>query len=148
MKKTLACLLLFIACIIIFTGCTQNDNDNSQIRLEINRKKFTFEVAKSEEKKQKGLAGIKSLDPNKGMIFIFDKSDYLQFWMKDTLIPLQILFINGCEIVDAQETKVGEDPSNPQIIYKSKAPADKAIEVNQNTFEEDIVGQKIQEFCK
>lgn len=81
------------------------------------------------------------------MIFLYDKSSYLQFWMKDTLIPLQIIFVNGCEIVDIQEMAVEKDPANPQKIYRSQELADKAIEVNRLTFQKEIVGQKVNSLC-
>lgn len=147
MKRMIA-YLLFSACIIIFTGCTPNYNDNSKLKLEINGKKLSLEVAKSVNKQSRGLSNRNNLGDNEGMLFIFDKSDYLQFWMKDTLIPLQIIFVKGCTIVDVQEMAIEEDPQNPKTIYRSKQPADKAIEVNPKKFSTNIVGQEIDRLCK
>lgn len=146
MKRMIA-YLLFSACIIIFTGCTPNYNDNSKLKLEINGKKLSLEVAKSVNKQSRGLSNRNNLGDNEGMLFIFDKSDYLQFWMKDTLIPLQIIFVDGCKIVDVQEMAVEQDPKNPVKIYRSNESANKAIEVGSNTFSDNIVGEQISALC-
>lgn len=82
------------------------------------------------------------------MLFLFDDKNYLQFWMKDTLIPLEIIFIDGCKIVDVQSMPVEKDPQNPQTIYRSKEPADKAIEINENSFSKETIGQEIDQLCK
>jgi uncharacterized membrane protein (UPF0127 family) len=85
---------------------------------------------------------------NEGMLFIFDQKDYPQFWMKDTPIPLQLLIIDGCRIVDLIEMEKEKDPSNPQKIYKSSQKADKAIELNTATFNRSIIGKEIKDLCK
>ena len=61
--------------------------DNSQ-------HKFVIEVARTPQEKATGLMGRKSLDPNGGMLFIFDPPQDISMWMKDTLIPLDMIFVN------------------------------------------------------
>jgi uncharacterized membrane protein (UPF0127 family) len=65
---------------------------------------------------------------------VFDETQRLSFWMKNTLIPLSIAFIDpGWRINDIQDM----DPPKPggQIpIYLSKHPARYALEVNQSFF--------------
>ncbi len=117
------------------------------MKLTIDNKTYRLEEARTDAEKSKGLSGRQNLDADAGMIFYFDKPDYLSFWMKDTLIPLQIIFVNGCEIVDIQEMAVESDPTNPQKTYKSKMIADKAIELNANSVQE-YIGQKINNLCK
>lgn len=145
--KRIITYFIFSACIIIFTGCTPNYNDNSGLKLEINGKKFQLEVARSIRKQSQGLSNRNELSENKGMLFIFDNRDYLQFWMKDTLIPLKIIFIDGCKIVDIQDMAVEGEPKNPKTIYRSRELADKAIETNLNTFSDNIVGDEISALC-
>ena len=134
--------------ILLFSGCSRNLNDHQFTSATIGEKKFNLEVAKSDEAKRAGLSGRKNLDSNGGMIFLYNAPDYLQFWMKDTLIPLQIIFVNGCEIVDIQEMAVEQNPSTPTRIYKSQKPADKAIELNKDSIDNKIVDEKIRELCK
>lgn len=62
--------------------------------IKINNKTYQVEIADTEEKRRKGLQGVSELKKNEGMLFIFDKPQTVQFWMKDTEIPLDIIFID------------------------------------------------------
>jgi len=139
-------ILIICASLITLTGCNWKNMENIQ-KVTLNNKKYTLEIAQTEAEKRKGLGGRETLESGSGMIFLYNQADYLQFWMKDTLVPLQIIFVNKCEIVDIQEMAVEKDPANPQTIYKSKAKADRAIELNTNSVPENIVGQKIEQLC-
>jgi len=55
---------------------------------------FFVEIADTPEKQTKGLMYRESLDENRGMLFIFDKQGNYSFWMKNTLIPLDIIWLN------------------------------------------------------
>lgn len=68
--------------------------------------------------------------------------------MKNTYIPLQIIFIDGCTVVDIQEMTVEKNPANPEKLYRSKHPADKVIELNSQSVSEKIIGLKINELCR
>jgi uncharacterized membrane protein (UPF0127 family) len=142
--KQFACYLLLTTFCFIFAGCTKNIN---RVNVQIGGKSFALETARTDTERAKGLSSRKVLASNQGMIFYFDKLDYQQFWMKDTLIPLQIIFVNGCEVVDIQEMEVEKDPVNPQKLYRSSAPADKAIELSSNSVSKNLIGQKIKELC-
>jgi len=54
---------------------------------------FTVEVAATEEQQEKGLMFRKSLAGDRGMIFPYDPPQEVAFWMKNTLIPLDIVYI-------------------------------------------------------
>ena len=54
---------------------------------------FKVEIATKPEDQEYGLMNRKSLPDNTGMLFIFPTADDVSFWMKDTLIPLDMLFI-------------------------------------------------------
>jgi uncharacterized membrane protein (UPF0127 family) len=53
------------------------------------------EVASTQPQVQKGLMFRKSLAPDRGMLFLFSKEDSLQFWMFQTLIPLDIIWMDS-----------------------------------------------------
>ena len=55
---------------------------------------FFVEVAKTESEKEQGLMFRTKLDPDKGMLFIFDNEGEYSFWMKNTLIPLDIIWMD------------------------------------------------------
>jgi len=64
------------------------------IIVNINNKQYKVEEAKTEEERRKGLQGVKELPKDEGMLFYFDEPQEVSFYMKDTLIPLDIIFIN------------------------------------------------------
>ena len=56
--------------------------------------KFKLKIANTPYLRQKGLMFVKSLSDNEGMIFVYDEDIVMNFWMKNTFIPLDILFLN------------------------------------------------------
>jgi hypothetical protein len=56
---------------------------------------FTVEVAASPEEQERGLMFRRSVAPDRGMIFPYDPPQEVAFWMKNTLIPLDIVFIGA-----------------------------------------------------
>ena len=57
--------------------------------------RFAVEVARTVEEQARGLMFRESLGANQGMIFPFDPPREASFWMKETLIPLDIIFIRA-----------------------------------------------------
>ena len=55
---------------------------------------FAVEIAATNSEREKGLMGRQSLGADQGMIFIYDKPGYYSFWMKNTLIPLDIVWLD------------------------------------------------------
>ena len=55
---------------------------------------FDVQLAQNSIEKTRGLMFQKSLEQNKGMLFLFNKEAKYSFWMKNTLIPLDIIWIN------------------------------------------------------
>jgi uncharacterized membrane protein (UPF0127 family) len=92
------------------------------------------EIADTDAERQTGLMGRTTLAGDAGMLFVFDQEQTLSFWMKDTLIPLSIAYIDAeGRIVDIQDMQPLDDIP-PQ--YVSAEPAQYALEVNQGFFEE------------
>lgn len=65
-----------------------------KIPLYIHQKEIRVEVAQTPEERSRGLMGRKHLGKDEGMLFAFETEDYHGFWMKDTVIPLSIAFID------------------------------------------------------
>lgn len=80
------------------------------ITIEIGNKEYKVQEARTEEEKEKGLQGVTELPEDEGMLFYFDPPEDVSMWMKDTLIPLDIVFIND----DEEVVYVGEGVPNTE----------------------------------
>jgi uncharacterized membrane protein (UPF0127 family) len=56
---------------------------------------LTLETARTEPAREQGLMNRAVLSPHTGMLFVFDSDERVDFWMKDTLVPLDMIFIAG-----------------------------------------------------
>jgi uncharacterized membrane protein (UPF0127 family) len=59
-----------------------------RVIVNIGKKTYNCQVAKTAEEKRKGLMGVENLPPDEGMLFVWDDEATREMWMKDTLIPL------------------------------------------------------------
>jgi uncharacterized membrane protein (UPF0127 family) len=92
------------------------------------------EIADDSAEQAQGLMNRTSLGENRGMLFVFEEEATLSFWMRNTLIPLSVAYIDSeGRIVDIQKMEPLDDEP-PQ--YVSAEPAQYALEVNQDFFEE------------
>ena len=62
--------------------------------IHIGDKEYNVKEAHTEEEKRKGLQDVTELPKNEGMLFFFDEPQEVSIWMQNTLIPLDIIFIN------------------------------------------------------
>ncbi len=101
-------------------------------------RRFGVEVAVTPEERRVGLSGREELAWDAGMLFVFEGERVLSFWMKDTLIPLDIVFIDGeRRIVDVQTMTPELDVATGDLtVYQSAEPARYALEVNAGVAEE------------
>ncbi len=141
--------LLFVVCIsLLLLGCSKvQPQPEKNITLEMKKVWVTFrpvnvsilaEKADTREKIDQGLMFRDSLGEKEGMFFYLSYNAYHPFWMFNTKIPLEIIFLNeNFSIIDIIEMDPCSDSGNETrmpncTIYFSKWPALYAIEVNQN----------------
>ncbi len=102
---------------------------------------LNVEVASSDPQRMQGLMFREKLGRNDGMLFIFDEPAYQSMWMKNTLIPLSVAFI------DADGRILNILDMEPQTLdtHSSAGPAVYAIETNKGWFAQNKVkpGEKV-----
>jgi hypothetical protein len=100
-------LLLFAGVLVLritSNPATNSINSKPTITVEIKDQKYYLEVASTPDTRQKGLMNRSELPANSGMLFIFEGTGIYPFWMKNTLIPLDIIWLNqNKEIVHIKE---------------------------------------------
>lgn len=111
--------------LIAFTACASGGPS-----VELGGKTFAVEIADTSEKQALGLMFRDSMSDDQGMVFIFPNEAPRSFWMKNTRIPLDIMYFDKeLKMVsisaDTPPCKVTRCPS-----YPSKAPAMYVLELN------------------
>lgn len=88
------------------------------------------EIAKTAQQQRTGLMNRKELASDHGMLFVFEQEEPLEFWMKNTLIPLDILyfdtdgrFVSSVTMVPCTETVCPTYPSDGPARYALEIPA-------------------------
>ena len=118
-------IITIILCFSFFKKSPATPLDTTKIVL--NNYEYQIEIARTSKQKEIGLSNRNSLCPNCGMIFLFEKDKILPFWMKDTLIPLDMIWINSnnkiTDIITATEI-------NSLKILQNTQPAKYVLELN------------------
>lgn len=92
-KKNLFAIIviLFISILFLIVFIVPKEKN----KVCFNENCFNVEVVSDQEELSKGLMFRDSLNKNSGMLFVFPEEDFYSFWMKNTLIPLDIIWINS-----------------------------------------------------
>ncbi len=102
---------------------------------------FNVEIAKTQQELSKGLMFRKNLEKNNGMLFVFEKEGDYPFWMKNTLIPLDIIWMDkNNKVVFINENSQPCEPSFCPSI-DPKVSAKYVLEINAGMVKE--IGLKV-----
>jgi len=98
------------------------DGESGQLKAE-----FLVELAQTAKQRQVGLMFRQHLEENSGMLFIFEQEKVHKFWMKDTYIPLDMIFIN----TDGEIVGIVEN-AQPQTLTPRfvNSPSRYVLEIN------------------
>jgi uncharacterized membrane protein (UPF0127 family) len=85
-----------------------------------------IEYATTEATREKGLGDRESIAPDYGMLFVFPKDDYYGFWMKDTLVPLDMFWLDA----KGQVVSIAQDvaPATYPHVFYPTSPARYVLE--------------------
>ena len=106
-----------------------------KVSLVINEVPVIVTLADTPEERARGLSNTPDLPDNEGMLFIFEEAGNYRFWMKDTLIPLDIIWIDNDQKIVHIERNV--QPDTYPTAFGPTEPARFVLEVNAffvNTF--------------
>jgi uncharacterized membrane protein (UPF0127 family) len=125
--KSLKCLLISLGFLLLFSACKaetpkvilQNKNGDKIF--------VSVEVVKTQEARQLGLMYRKSLAKKSGMLFIFENEREHPFTMKNTYIPLDMIFINRSKKIAGIVNNTAPKTKGP---YTINAPSLYVLEVN------------------
>lgn len=140
----------FLAASILFLICNgskaQEKKEGKSLlthrEIIVGGERLLVEVSFTPDALQRGLQFRNFLPENQGMLFVYESPQILTFWMKDTLIPLDIAFISEDGLVLNIDFM---NPDDGMKYYRSAGPARYAIEVNQGWFKNHgvIVGSRV-----
>jgi len=86
---------------------------------------FKVTLAQTTQEQARGLMDIKNLASDQALVFPFDKSDIKTFWMKNMLIPIDLIWLNESKVIGWEENML---PDNGERIYQSPSPANLVVE--------------------
>ena len=114
---------------VLFVAACGGDTRTAVVEAPNAAARFAVEVADSGDERAHGLMGRSSLPEDAGMLFVYDVPSSGGYWMKDTLIPLSVAFMDGggriLRILDMEPCHTDPCPVyDPGVTYES------ALEVN------------------
>ncbi len=138
MKNTLSVLLggsilAMLTCIAPIFGFAASDSPSDSTLTIATRDAhhlFTIEIARTPAEMERGLMFRDRLAPDHGMLFLYTEDRFVSFWMKNTLIPLDLIFADATgRILHIAERTV---PLSTDLIF-SEHPVRAVLEVNGGT---------------
>lgn len=139
-KRHYVIWLTIISLVFLVVGFRLNKKcekkDDSICVIPFTNTSLTVKVAYSQQRQEKGLMNVTSLKENEGMIFVYDNPNRLSFWMKNTLIPLSIAFVEtDGRIAEIYNMKVEGNKQDYEFpVYQSPTMVRYAIEAPSGWF--------------
>lgn len=122
---------LFLLSVNSFADKVNHEPKLAVVTLSADIHLIQAELAASPAEREKGLMYRKKLPENYGMLFVFENDARQCFWMKNTLLPLSIAFIDKNNVI----TNIEEMQANSLDQHCSKLPVRYALEMNKAWFD-------------
>jgi uncharacterized membrane protein (UPF0127 family) len=120
----------FLLCLAALGATAQEKFQATQIRVGAHPLKV--ELAVTDPQRMQGLMFREKLGKNDGMLFVFDETGYQSMWMKNTLIPLSVAFLDNDGVI----LNILDMEPHTLTPNMSAGPARYAIETNKGWFAE------------
>jgi uncharacterized membrane protein (UPF0127 family) len=102
--------ILSLMMLLILNGC--KSPETKAINISINQHRLSCELAQTQEQLAKGLMYRHQLAKDKGMLFIFSQEYHWPFWMKNTFIPLDIIWMDKDKRIVHTQKNLTSCPKN------------------------------------
>jgi uncharacterized protein len=125
-------LIYFLIVTLFLSAAAQPaEARDNRIKLQLNGHAIRAEVARTQDERSKGLMHRRYMGKNDGMLFVFEQPQPVSMWMKNTLIPLSVAFI------DEQGRIINIAEMLPETLdsHSSLALAKYALEMNAGWFD-------------
>ncbi len=99
--------------------------DLPRVALQVGTVKVQAQVADDDDERAKGLMFVRAMPEDEGMLFVWPEKAERSFWMRNTYIPLDLLFIDGRRIV-----RIVQGVPLDESALPSGQPVDKVLEMN------------------
>lgn len=118
--------LMLLVLMLLLSGCADAAN-----WVELGGQRYKVEIADDDAERARGLMFRDELEAGSGMIFLHDREEPQAYWMKNTRIPLDILYFDDARRLVAQQRDVPPcSAGNACPPYPSNAPARYVLELN------------------
>ena len=122
---------LFSSLAMLFLGCAALPGCASNTWVEVGGQRYAVEIADDQEERARGLMFRDELATGTGMLFIHDRQEPQAYWMKNTRIPLDILYFDDSLALVSQRRDVPPCSLGDRCpAYPSNAPARYVLELN------------------
>ena len=124
------------AAVLITLCATTAAAELPKVELRIKGQRVVAEIAATEATRTTGLMNRFSLQPDHGMLFVFQAPQALAFWMKNTYMPLSIAFIGA----DGRIANIDDMAPLTEATHPSRGPVLYALEMKKGWFAQHDIG--------
>lgn len=136
--KKIAQSIVFVAFFFYLSGCDALGDGSISLITTSGEHSYKIEIAASPDERAKGLMFVQQMDDDKGMLFDFGETREVAFWMRNTFIPLDMIFIDEFGTIKSiHENAIPHDATS----IPSKVPVKFVLELNAG--QAKIIGLKV-----
>lgn len=129
--------LFFISLMLLQNLCTAQTQGKRFIKMFLpDGYAITAELAVTDQERQLGLMYRKKINPDQGMLLVFERTNFYSIWMKNMKIPLDILWLDKEKRIVHIERDVPPCKEDPCPSYSSRFPAMYVLEIKAGSVNE------------